>query len=515
MAAAVILGTLFGLIPLFKWEWGIWLIWINFSLFLGDSKRDFFFLFEILVMSSLLGGAISVYRERKKTVPYGFSDFVRSWQINRNLIHFCLCAFIISACVSLPFDLKETFMEICNTPVLKSITRFFYGHEGREVFWLRGLWNHVSAVLIFFLIRLKWKQVRDIHFTTSIMLITAIQICFGFLFICFPQLCPRTSYVFLSLQGWQSIGYGKIALVGLAKNCGYFAQFAVFFWPFLLFGILGEFPKKIRYINAVLLILVLLAIPFTFQRTPILIVIIQGIICFMCLGLFQSAKKQGLSEQVRRIIPACIFVLGFLGLYFSIDMFWWDGRSLSRFLDILRNPSLRDDIWQVAIEMFKNEPFFGIGTAQFHEYFPVFCQKAGIEFVGQLKVVRTTAHNLYLHLLAENGFIGLGLLFSAIVATGIRFFNYHREAHSEKIFHAILFTSWAGFLLYGMSQYMFYIRSMQIMFFITWAMLLNVSEPTCKDIASRGILFSKMAGSWFAVVIIIGMVFHGFRMLQL
>ncbi len=127
--------------------------------------------------------------------------------------------------------------------------------------------------------------------------------------------------------------------------------------------------NKILYIPP--LVVTLAAIYFTNSRGTILGTIVA-------IGLFYVLRKRSLKGLiVAGIIGALILILGPSRVN---DIGTGDSSTQSRL-----------EAWYVGFQLFKANPFFGVGTDTFNDYHNL------------------TAHNTYVLLLAETGFIGLSL----------------------------------------------------------------------------------------------------------
>jgi O-antigen ligase len=100
----------------------------------------------------------------------------------------------------------------------------------------------------------------------------------------------------------------------------------------------------------------------------------------------------------------------------------------------------RTDLWSVAIRMAENHPLVGVGVGNFtlveNRYaFGTF----DLPRFDLISNTPTVAHNMYLHVLAELGVIGLGLLVAMIVAafaaaiTGVHEFERADEVEVEML----------------------------------------------------------------------------------
>lgn len=103
-------------------------------------------------------------------------------------------------------------------------------------------------------------------------------------------------------------------------------------------------------------------------------------------------------------------------------------------------------IWRGTVAMIKDHPLMGVGLHRFHE------ELYG-NYLDVTKVQETHhehAHNIILHLLAENGIIGLALVASVVAYLLKELWGRRRNTYAMMAFAATL-----GLLLYGMTDYPF------------------------------------------------------------
>jgi O-antigen ligase len=79
----------------------------------------------------------------------------------------------------------------------------------------------------------------------------------------------------------------------------------------------------------------------------------------------------------------------------------------------------REDLWRVAIQMFKNHPLNGVGTGNFQVVEPRYAlQNINLPRVDLVVDTPKVAHNTYLHVLTELGVVGFaafaGMLLGAL-----------------------------------------------------------------------------------------------------
>ena len=71
----------------------------------------------------------------------------------------------------------------------------------------------------------------------------------------------------------------------------------------------------------------------------------------------------------------------------------------------------REDLWRVAIQMFKNHPLNGVGTGNFQVVEPRYAlRNINLPRVDLVVDTPKVAHNTYLHVLTELGVVGIRCL---------------------------------------------------------------------------------------------------------
>jgi hypothetical protein len=136
-------------------------------------------------------------------------------------------------------------------------------------------------------------------------------------------------------------------------------------------------------------------------------------------------------------------------------------------------------VLRAAWQMFLSEPLLGIGSGRFAQVYHRDYDPDPVMLAGSL-----STHNLYAQVLAEQG--GLGLLsFGAIVAVvlvrAVRVQRWLGESRAAVLFLLVSLGAW---LVYGLFQYTFLMRSMQAYFWIVLGLLASLtSDPALRDAA--------------------------------
>lgn len=129
-------------------------------------------------------------------------------------------------------------------------------------------------------------------------------------------------------------------------------------------------------------------------------------------------------------------------------------------------------IWEGASWMIRAHPAAGIGIGNYHQTHLAWF-KPGEAVFDLDENFKGTAHNLFLHVAAERGLVGLGLLL-AILAVAARILKRRMESirkldevnDSERIAVLAIAGGLTALAVDGLFQYTFYIRTIDILFWL-------------------------------------------------
>ena len=255
---------------------------------------------------------------------------------------------------------------------------------------------------------------EDYEFIFSAISIIGLVLAVSILLqVYYPQLFYSIArYWFFWASQYQSV---YIAAIGSHNFSGLFTEVSLSgFYLSVSFGIIfirlltnydnGKAAKKILYI--VMLAIYYMALVFTRKRSMLLIVPMIAFLMYLVTIHQKSSKKRLLAYTVVGIV----LVFGF---NYFIDLIQ---NVLSRGTGKGIDLSMREQLWELALTMFKESPVFGNGLNSFDIRF----NGSGIRdtyfsFAG--------AHNSYLQLLAETGVVGVILFFSPVFSGFFRGFK--------------------------------------------------------------------------------------------
>jgi O-antigen ligase len=246
-------------------------------------------------------------------------------------------------------------------------------------------------------------------------------------------------YLTLSFHTWR---HPDLRLTAVAWNPDYFALFLVLTIPLLVMLALAPgLPAAIRTLGAVAAALGGVAIVFTFQRAAY-IALVAGLVT---LGVLLHRLGRA------RALPWLLAGLVLVAAVVVIDAVWLQGRALGRLARLAQDEN-RLRLWQTAARMALDHPLLGVGTGRYAFFFH---QYAG-ELARGFGPFWGTAHSLYLHLLAEQGLVGL-LSFAALFG-GVWLGAARRLPaldDSRGLALAGLLAALGGWLVYGIVQFTF------------------------------------------------------------
>ena len=484
--AAYIICLFFMVIVILSPANGIYFLLLVTPFFLGNSKRPYYLMLEFFVYATILSAIFHWFTRRKEMAT---KTHVASYA-------YPVLLFLAVSLCSLPLNLKELLWEIWAWPPLQSLRIIGTSHEGYNLYYVRSLLNVASAVLLYFITVFSITSLRgvpttavvaklalpsmpsepclppgsqvanypgrnDTDFTEifkSTAVIAVITIIFGFLFL--YNVVPHGGrYLSLSLVGGQAD-----AMTAFAYNRGYLGQYLIVTFPLIALFLSGwKSHKTLSFVFFLMAVVSISAIALTYQRGPVVALIFQ-LLLFSVLYWYVSGRT-------RRSFFQCIgIIIGIIVISLITDRIFLHSKGLHRLLATKFGGS-RLGLLKVSWQMFVNNPLLGIGIGKYHYFFPQYCELAEIPW-RKLAYIRSTAHNVYLHLLSEQGIIGLGCFILLIGKIFRDAFRKLRDMTKKQKSAGIAITvSLCGWLTFGLSQNMFYLRSMQIFFWIMLSFL--------------------------------------------
>jgi len=266
----------------------------------------------------------------------------------------------------------------------------------------------------------------------------------------------------------QRFGYDR--LMSLFYHSDWFAQYMVVLAPFFLapFFIHGKKWKK----GTVLLgFLILYAVIFTYQRAAWL-AFLASVLVLVLFGGGGFLKRFNLRRLLYVFfIILFVLVVGFYALFLT------RAGVLTALAQRARQTFFYEDrtrIWDQALLLYEKKPLLGVGVGNYYYYhrstFP-----PGHPYYRFDKV---NAHNTYLQLLTERGPFALILfllLFYHAMRAGVLVFRKSEEGSKRRIISGAAVASLTAFAFYGMAQYIFYIRIVELIFWFILGLVAHMA----------------------------------------
>jgi O-antigen ligase len=282
----------------------------------------------------------------------------------------------------------------------------------------------------------------------------------------------RGEYLTLSFHTWR---HPDLRLTGVAWNPDYFALCLVLTIPPLLaLAVLPGLASWARGLTGTAAALGSMALVCTFQRAAYLALL-------SALGVLAV-----LLHRIRRAPAVRWLLVGavILAAVVALDALVLGGRALSRIARFADDPN-RLRLWQTALRMALDHPLLGVGTGRYAFFFP--------EYAGELArgfgPFWGTAHSLYLHLLAEQGVVGLAsfvALFGGLWWAAVR--RLGEVEGTRAVALAGLLAALAGWLVYGLVQFTFRIPALVYLAALFGGAAVSLVPPAPPLLSRRAIL---------------------------
>jgi O-antigen ligase len=255
-------------------------------------------------------------------------------------------------------------------------------------------------------------------------------------------------------------------LHSLFFHSGWFAEYLVLATPFAV-GALAIGGRASRGAGTGLAAAAGAARRLTQQRGGWLTGLAQlAVLAALALPAWRRADRSAFWRGVRRLAAVTIVAALLLAAALAVRDDMREGLE-ARLGRAVSDLSARTWVWRASVDLTLERPLVGWGLGIFSPLldsrYPSKVNPGGHQ-EGWL-----TAHSLYFHLLIERGALGLlaGLWVVWLAVGAMR--RQHRLGTSpERSLTAGLFASLVGFAVYGLVQYMFFLRSIA---WLSWALL--------------------------------------------
>ena len=162
-------------------------------------------------------------------------------------------------------------------------------------------------------------------------------------------------------------------------------------------------------------------------------------------------------------------------------------------------------LWKVALQMWRSSPLFGVGEGAFGWRYRDFLSEESARDIG---VFIGDAHNTWLQLLATRGVLGLATFLVLLVTLGRAAVVAARSRGPERGVGLGLVFALVAFVVYANVQWMFYLQSVQALFFM---MVVLASAVAPRDGAGTPISRSLRSMLGIAAVAVVALQVVGSR----
>lgn len=433
------LGLLFAVAVCLAPRNGLMLLFLVPAIFNGEDLQPYFFLLEALVWLTLIGGfAVHLWRRRSLAFPY--APFV--------------LLLLLSTVVSFPLNVKELWLEIQVSSWRELVEDLFRGDLWGNLFYVRTVLNVLSGIGLYVLVvNQPWRRELLVRLAVgATLLVSAVELVgLGWVRV-FP---PR---LFLSLYLGGNVAGG---FSGVGFNTSYFAQWALAYLPFAVLVLVERAPRWAKACAVATVLLGGYTVLLTYQRGAYVVLIVEvGLLLLAAWGL-RTPRGWGAFVAVCGVGAALLMlVAGFLLMPVG-------ARAIEKMLMLWRSgESYREHVLQVAWRMFRAEPVLGIGSGRFAHMFQFYSSDPAAFQWGSL-----SSHNLYTQVLAEQGALGLASFLAVLGVTVGRMVRAQRRLGDARPVVLLLLVSLGAWLGYGLLQYTFLLRSMQVYFWVILGLL--------------------------------------------
>lgn len=407
----------------------------------GGDSEPYFFLLEILVYLTVLAGFTRRVWQRR---PLGFP----------HAAFFVL--FFVSTLISFPLNLKELWLEIRISDWAELLEGIRRSDLWSNFFYVRTVLNVGSGIALYVLVvNARWSRELLVRLAVAATVLYAAVALVG---IFWGRLFPNQLFLTLNLHDLAGSPFS-----GVGFNTSYFAQYALAYLPLVVLVLAERAPTWAKGLAAWSVLVSAYTILTTYQRGAHVVLAVEIVLLTMV-----ASSRGGQSRARPRLAPLAVtggLVVLLVGLLVLTPI---GAVAYEKMLALWRSgDSYREHVLAVAWRMFLDQPLLGIGSGRFAHMFQFYSAGGGAGYQwGSL-----SSHNLYAQFLAEQGAVGL-LSFLAILGVTLlpvlRWQRQLREAGPVALFVLVSLGAW---LIYGLFQYTFLMRSMQLYFWITLGLL--------------------------------------------
>ena len=242
-------------------------------------------------------------------------------------------------------------------------------------------------------------------------------------------------YTFMQTIGKDFIKWNNNynAIIGTLGNPNFEAALMAVMGVLIFSSIfIADFKIHIRFFAGIIVI-VLLGLIYRSNARQGLLSYILGVGLFLTIWLFIKNRKLGIAVLGGGVIIFIFSVLGMLQI-----------GPLERFL-YKPTVSVRGYYWRAGIEMFKENPLFGVGMDRYGAYFKQF-REVGYPLSYGFDITSSNAHNTFIQLFATGGiFLGVSYLILNGYIVKQAIFGLKNLSGNNQLTLAGVFSAWIAF----------------------------------------------------------------------
>ncbi len=358
--------------------------------------------------------------------------------------------------------------------------------------------NSFNTFVIFFVLALLWGVVNSFAVTKSLSQV-AVHISFIlFYFVIINTICTREQWILMIrlflLSAFVVAAYGVLQnfigvnsaenwldeemfsdieqrVISFFNNPNVLGEFLVMTIPVMLATIWGIKKENHKAVYTCAFLAMAACMIFTWSRGAWLGVVFASILFFVIM----DSRWLFAGFMALLVLPLLLIATGNTAILERLI-------SIGNTADT--STAYRVAIWGSALDMIRDFwiPGIGIGTDAFYVVYPAYAA-IGADFALH-------THNLYLQIWVEMGIIGIGSFFAMIFMLVRQTFSYvvvsaRKKDPVSKIVIA-LGAGILGFLLQGMTDYVWYNYKMLMIFWIVIGLAISGVNIICKNTDEKG-----------------------------
>lgn len=364
-----------------------------------------------------------------------------------NYIYFCVCLFAFFSCISIAAANVFLVISILLS-VLEIISNKDKFKDKFKSIFKEFKYTFIGIILFFIAIFI------SVFFSDNIL--KSIKIFFEYyIYRAFPlflvlffidnrkKIAIIITCVILSFTIANIFAIVQFSLTGILRSSSFAANpmslagFLVIVTPIIFVEVLNNKKNIPKSISIILLFISLVALIVNATRGAWVSLVIVIPMLMILLNNIKTSKK-----IIYCILPFIIVI----SIIFNNELI---EKRVDSIVD-LNNQSNAERIllWKSSYNMFLDNPIFGVGIGMFKNKYQneYILPEAKIRYLGH-------AHNNFIHILAENGIVGLTMFINMII---ILFIDFIKKWYRTKVISCVMFIgAFFGFLIQGLTEYNF------------------------------------------------------------